>query len=161
MKHNELATVAGYGKQRRVEVRCEMDAPIEKVWNAITEVDEVKEWWTGGEINPREGGRVRLGDGSELNGKIKVFQPPRIFEFTWNETLDDPGLVRFDLIELDEDRTLVTLVNLVPATDILPAAVGWHHLVERLQRLVGGDIFPVSDDRGQELYSLYKTAGIH
>lgn len=166
MDKSELASVSGHGQYRRVEVRRVVHAPIEKVWNAITRADEVRHWWAEGEIDAREGGRIKLGEDGEdcgpgLDGVIKVFQPPYIFEFTWNEAyVPAEGLVRFDLVEVDDTTTQVTLVELVPATDIVPAAAGWHEIVERLGRYVSsGEPVPVPPDdaRFRELRSLYET----
>jgi len=170
MDKNELASVAGHGKYRRVEVKRVVNAPIDKVWNAITNADEVEKWWAAGEIDPKEGGQVKLGLGGEeadcgglgLDGTIKVFQPPHIFEFTWHEAYDPAmGLVRFDLVELENNQTLVTLVNSVPSTDAVPAAAGWHEIVESLGTYVGGGKaapLPKNENRFSELKAIYEAA---
>ena len=167
MRDNELADIGGQGKYRRVQVQRVVDAPIERVWDAITKADQVRQWWAAGEIDPREGGRVKLGMDSddcgdedlELDGRIKVFLPPHVFEFTWNEAYDPAmGLVRFDLVELDANKTQITLINIVPAKDVLYAAAGWHQIVERLGDYFdngGSSAVPEDDGRLQELHSLY------
>ena len=105
-----LARVDGTGAVRRVELRATIDAPVERVWAAITEPEATRHWWTGGIIEPREGGRVALDDGSEVNGTVITFRPPYVFEFTWNDIPERAGhpqyidrhtssLTRFDLVE--------------------------------------------------------------
>jgi len=171
MRTNELGTINGQGPFRRVEVKRLLSAPIAKVWNAISEADEVGRWWAPGEIDPREGGRVQLGadgenceEGFPLEGTIKVFQPPHILEYTWNEGYEPAmGMVRFDLVEVDENTTELTLVQIVPAKDVIQAAAGWHQIVEHLGLYVV-DVNAVEvleeDDRFSELCSLYEQAKI-
>lgn len=169
MTENRLATFTGDGKYRRVEVRRVINAPIDKVWRAIVNADEVRRWWAAGEIGAREGGRIRLGLGDcgggddelPLDGRIKIFQPPHVLEFTWNEGyVPAMGLVRFDLIALDGNRTQVTIINLVPSKDIIPAAAGWHEIVDHLGNwLEGGQPHDAADDaRFRELCALYESA---
>ncbi len=167
MENNELASITGQGRYRRVEVRRVVNAPIEKVWNAITRADEVAQWWAAGEIDAREGGRVKLGDddscddtGPGLDGVVKVCLAPYVFEYSWNEAYEPAqGLVRFDLVEIDDNTTQVTLVQTLPAKDIVAAAAGWHEIVERLGRYVdSGQTVPIPDDDGRfrELRSVYE-----
>ena len=163
--NDDKATVAGGVKNLRVEVKRVVNAPIARVWSAITRADEVRQWWAAGEVEAREGGRIKLEGGDDcgpdalpLDGRVKVFLPPHVFEFTWNEASDPAmGLVRFDLVELDEHTTLVTLVNTVPAGDLIAAAIGWHVLMDRLRdQAVRGEVGPAPDEaRMQELHALY------
>ena len=92
------ATFAGTGaSQRRVELKRTIQSPIQRVWGAFT-VEMPN--WAGTIIDPREGGRVAQrdaddcveGDASMQDGTIRVFQPPYIFEFTWNDSLPEEGL---------------------------------------------------------------------
>lgn len=162
----ELAEIDGGGEHRRIEVRRLVDAPIQRVWEAITTAEAVAEWWDPGEIEAREGGRVRLGEQEPsgagllaLDGEVKVCLPPHLFAFTWNPAYRPAmGLVRFDLVELGHDRTRVTLVHLVPVKDVLGAAVGWHELMDRLREFAGaGRLGPPREGREAELYSAYKV----
>jgi uncharacterized protein YndB with AHSA1/START domain len=162
---DDLAAVSGGGRYRRVEVNRVVRAPIQRVWRAITDPDEVRRWWATGDIEAREGGRVHLeGDGDcgpdaiPLDGRIKVCLAPHVFEFTWNEAYDPAeGLVRFDLVEVDDATTLVTVVNLVPVRDVVEAAVGWHVLMDRLRECASGAAAAVPDaGRLQALRAWYE-----
>ena len=169
MQKAELATVVGHGKYRQVEVRRQVNAPIENVWHAITIADQVQKWWAPGVIDAIEGGSIKLGrdgddcdsDGPGLDGKIKVFIPPHIFVFTWHDDYDDAGLVRFDLVQVGSNITQVTLVQNVPCKDAIAAVAGWHELVERLGKyLISGKsvTVPENDARFRALYSMYEAA---
>jgi uncharacterized protein YndB with AHSA1/START domain len=162
------AVVTGSADVRRMEVRRVIDAPIEQVWSAVTEPAHIEHWWGPAEVEAREGGRIRIfgmgedcGEGAApLDGRIKVFQRPYVFEYSWNETdaADNvgSGVVRFDLVELATARTLVTLTNFVLAKDLVVVAVGWHELVERLDRAASSQA-PVPEDRERTvtLHNMY------
>lgn len=160
---SDHALVSGGGPNRRIELKRVIRAPIRKVWDAITDPEQVKQWWGAGTVEAREGGRVCLqGDGEcdpdapSLDGRVKVCLPPHVFEFTWNEAYDPAeGLVRFDLIELDEATTLVTLVNVVPDSDRTAAAIGWHVLMDRLRDVVHGEVPVPEAERTEELSKVY------
>ncbi len=160
------ATFSGAGEtQRRVELKRTFNAPIQRVWDALT-VEMPN--WAGTIIEPHEGGRVAQGNADECrddattqDGTIKVFQPPYIFEFTWNDSMPDQGLVRYDLTELDEERTLLTLVQYVPGSQVEWAAPGWHQVVERLAvYLETGSVESIKEGRFMELHGIYREQGI-
>jgi uncharacterized protein YndB with AHSA1/START domain len=143
METNELNTIAGQGAFRRVELKRNLNAPIEKVWSAITNVDEVAKWWAPGVIEPREGGRFQLGmdtsecEGFPLDGVIKVFEPPYLLEYTWNEDyVPAQGVVRIELLELDDNTTQLILIQSVPEKDAGEASKGWQEITDSLAEYI-------------------------
>ena len=157
-----------------------MRAPIARVWKALTTSDEIHNWWDKGEIDPRVGGKIKLGpqgpegsdncdvgadgnSGPPLNGTIKVCIEPYLFEFVWHDDYPDAGLVRFDLIDIDEETTQITLVQNIPARDVIPATAGWYELVERLGAYSeSGELVPLPSDteRFAKLKEVFREAGI-
>ena len=168
MERQELPTVVGDGQYRQIVVKREINAPILRVWRAITRSEEIGHWWAAGEIEAREGGRIQLGGqtydpnlGPPLDGEVKVCIEPYLFEFVWHKDYPEAGLVRFDLIELAEDRTQVTLIQNVPAKDVVGAAAGWYELVDRLARYAHTQV-PVPEEPGRfdALKQVVERAGI-
>ncbi|MBJ39149.1 MAG: hypothetical protein CMD83_11900 [Gammaproteobacteria bacterium] len=159
------ASFSGTGaSQRRVELKRTINAPIRRVWDALT-VEMPN--WAGTLIEPHEGGRAAQGDADECgegpvqDGTIKVLQPPYIFEFTWNDSLPDEGLVRYDLTELDEAHTLLTLVQYVPESQVEWAAPGLHQVVERFAIYVEtGSVDSIREGRFMELHGIYRAQGL-
>lgn len=165
MNSDKLGTLTGTGEYRRVEVKRTLNAPIEKVWSALTNSKELELWAGPCEIDPREGGRMKSGDmecegdGHAQDGTIKVFQPPHVLEYTWSDAHAEGGLVRYDLVALDANTTEITLVNTLNSTDFIAAAAGWHEMLERLsQTLDTGEAITDSTERGKELYAIYQNA---
>jgi uncharacterized protein YndB with AHSA1/START domain len=74
---------------------------IERVWRAITDVDEVKEWFmTPKKIELRGDGEFEFG--GALVGTISRYEPPRLIEFTGRE-----GGWRYELSEREGGCELV------------------------------------------------------
>ena len=114
--------------------------PIERVWQALTDPDELRRWWGDTELDPVEGGLFQLrwrntdgnGNVATLDGAITRIDPPRLLEIsaTWGSTDPTQPGTRTHLtweLEPDGDHTLLHFTNTVdtPAHDI-PTAAGWH-----------------------------------
>lgn len=167
-----LTRVSGSGPVRRLEIKLEIDSPIQKVWSALTDSNKVQNWWTAGIIEPREGGRFILDDGNEVNGTVKMCYPPYIFEFTWNDHPDNAGhphlidihtksTVRFDLTELENDRSSLTFIQYLPPDEVVGASAGWHQIVgERLKYFVETGSASDEPERFAELKKVYAASGI-
>lgn len=171
MDEHRYATLEGAGSLRRIALENELGAPVDTVWNAITDVELVKQWWPdwqpGGTIEKREGGRIILGDGSWIDGTIKVWSPPHILEFTWHEHLQSPdavdwfepktrSLLRIDLVSTGDSTTLLNLVQFQPADSAVGGTAGWHHFAgERLKSLLEDGRVIDRPDRFAELKLLY------
>lgn len=136
----------------------------------MTSIEEMKIWWPdwqpGGLLEPSEGGRIVLGDGSWIDGTIKVWAPPNLLEFTWKEAPEDadwfePGtksLLRVELVALAQQRTALTLIQFAPAAAIVGGTAGWHYFAgERLKCLVEGGTFDDRPERFDELVALYTS----
>lgn len=72
------------------EVRRELvvEAPLERVWRAINEPDELVRWFPDkiAEVDPRPGGAIRIEwqDGEFDDGTVDVVEEPSRFAFRWH-----------------------------------------------------------------------------
>ena len=71
-----------------MEVRREIlvDSPPDEVWDALTDPDELAEWFANDvELDLRPGGEgvFRWGDGSERRAVVEEVDPERAFSFWW------------------------------------------------------------------------------
>ncbi len=65
---------------RSVEARIEIKAPVEGVWKALTEADELQRWYPlEARVRPGRGGSIRLSWGSDwvFESAIEVWEPER------------------------------------------------------------------------------------
>jgi uncharacterized protein YndB with AHSA1/START domain len=103
------------------EIRRELvvEAPIERVWEALTSAEELAQWFgDSAEIDLRPGGRARFG-WSEFDAVtdciIEVVERPSRFSFRWEAVADTPveevsTLVEFTL-RPEGDATHVTMLE--------------------------------------------------
>lgn len=145
------------------ELRFEriLDAPVEKVWDYLTDPELRALWFMGGPIDPHPGGRIymtfdhdRLSDGdapmpdryAANRGKqwfetITAYDPPRLLAYSWDN--GDAGTVTFTLEPADDGRTRLVLVHsgLRGPADARNFGGGWHsHLAVLDARLRGGRV---------------------
>jgi uncharacterized protein YndB with AHSA1/START domain len=102
-----------------VKREIELDAPLDEVWRALTDEEELSQWFANDvelDLEPGAEGVFRWDDGEERHAIIEEVDPERRFVFTW----DGSRVV----IELDEtlNGTRVTVVE-------SPAA-GWSSALE-------------------------------
>lgn len=93
----------------RIEKRIELEAPISRVWRAITDYREFGDWF-GVELEaPFEPGKVARGrvtnpgyEHVQWEALVKAMEPERLFSFTWH-----PHAVEPEVDYSDEPSTLV------------------------------------------------------
>lgn len=112
--------------------------PIEKVWNAITNPEELKFWFTDVELDFRPGGnitfRFRDKDKSKSYGEIVAIEPPNRFAWTWEHEL-----AVWELTAIDERATrLVFTYSKLTADYALNAPAGFHGLLDLLEERLDG-----------------------
>ena len=171
MIQSKHVAIVGSGPTRRLYLEIEVSAQIEKVWQAISSVDMLQRWWTdwkeGGLLEPREGGRIIMGEGAWINGHVTIWNPPHILEFTWHDSLPDPssvtgyhaptkGRLRIDLVEGKNTRTHMSLIQYLPAQDAAGGAAGWHQFAENLMGYFTDGKIALSEGQFEELKQLYE-----
>jgi uncharacterized protein YndB with AHSA1/START domain len=120
--------------------------PVDLVWRAITQSDELAQWFpskvsidalqVGGELTFTFE-QMPLDAPSRMTGRVTEFDPPRLFAFYWGE-----DHLRFELDPLAgaEDACLLRLTVLLDARDKAARdAAGWHVTLDRLEAVLGGD----------------------
>ena len=121
-----------------------LPGPVERVWRYITDASLLPEWYGDGLIEPREGGRMRLG-GGHIRGVVTQWRPPHALAYSWNvfgpdvEVSPYPESYLTILLEPRGDEVLLTLTHL----PVLPAferqnAMGWHTYLDLTEAVVRG-----------------------
>jgi uncharacterized protein YndB with AHSA1/START domain len=115
----------------RHQVRFErtLKHPIERVWSAITEPDQMEAWLARAEIDLQPGGRVRLEwlNAAEeevvARGTVTVINPPRRLELD----TDAQGTLAWEL-EPEGDATHLTFTATLhmPDEHVAKNVAGWH-----------------------------------
>src|SRR5687768_3774184 len=82
----ETKDAAAVGRTVRGEV--EIDAPVERVWQALTVADELMRWFPlDARVEPGAGGSIFMSWNNEFSGASQIldWEPPRLLRTTWGE----------------------------------------------------------------------------
>jgi uncharacterized protein YndB with AHSA1/START domain len=131
----------------RIEKTIELNAPVEKVWRALTDHREFGEWFRVKLDGPFVPGEASSGhithpgyEHVRWEARVKQMEAPRLFSFTWHPYAIDPAvdystetptLVEFRL-EPTPKGTRLTLVE--SGFDALPT----HRMPEAMRKNEGG-----------------------
>jgi len=102
-----------------MQVRREivLDAPVEDVWEAITDPAQLAVWFANEvELDVREGGegQFRWANGETREASIDTVEPPRRLGFTWSGPGEDASRVDLTLEEDADGATRLTVVESAP-----------------------------------------------
>ena len=133
-----------------------LDAPVDTVWEWLTDSGKRGRWFAAGKMEPREGGMVELifdhddlsdGDvpyppayapykGAVAKERVLRFDPPRLLAFTFEG--DGAGIAEFALFPEGERTRLVLTHTGVSEAARAGTGGGWHaHLAVLEARLAG------------------------
>jgi len=117
------------GDAWRVTLRRTYHAPIEDVWDAITNPDRLRRWFLPVTVEPRLGGKFQL-EGN-AGGEIIGCEPPRLLRVTWafgeNITEKDINEVEVRLSAAPDGGTLFELSHSAPPQRALGPVRPWRH----------------------------------
>lgn len=113
---------------------------IEKVWNALTNTEELKYWFTDIDLDLNPGGKItfqfRDKDKTRSYGAIQIVEPPTKLVWTW-----ETELAVWELSSIDANTTRLQLVySKIDGSLAVNVASGFHDLLDLLAgRLNGSD----------------------
>jgi len=156
MKTETLATIRRDGGKRAVRFERRYEATPDEVWAALTEPEQVRNWFAEMTIEPRAGGRVTFewSAGQTEEGVVRAFDPPATFEYTW----ENGSVIRFELRPDGAGTVLVLDHTALPPEQVLGVGPGWHGHLDALEALLGGSpqSAPEWNARMEELRPAYE-----
>ena len=166
--HGTYETIDG-GPAIRFERR--LAHPVEKVWRAVTDPDELANWFPAKVAFDalKVGGRLDFTFPDEElppgTGEITDLDPPRVFAFDWDGFEDGTDHLRFELEPAGEEGCLLRFTHILTASNRASRdTAGWHVCLDRLEKSLGGSDteMPTSDptDEWRELYDEYRRRGL-
>jgi uncharacterized protein YndB with AHSA1/START domain len=136
-----------------------LPAPVERVWEYLTDPVLRAKWFAGGEMVLQPGGNMNLVfrnselappgeevpekfrqyEGMESKGEVVRAEPPRLLVFQWFEEKGPPTEVKWEL-EPRGDRTLMTLTHsrLPSRAMAVDVSGGWHLPLDVLGDVLAG-----------------------
>jgi uncharacterized protein YndB with AHSA1/START domain len=136
-------TLERHGDKQLLRFERRLHHPVERVWRALTEPDELAAWLALAELELTEGGRVVLtwqntdpeGNTAVARGSVSALDPPRVLELD----TDIHGRLRWEL-EPDGDGTVLTFTAdaQLPQDWELEVLAGWHIHLDHLEHVLDG-----------------------
>jgi uncharacterized protein YndB with AHSA1/START domain len=161
-------TLAISGEIALIAFERRLRHPVEAVWAALTEPEELGNWLGRGELEPREGGRVSIRTGPAdrperqgvISGRVLAWDPPRVLEHEWSQPGLDVSVVRYEL----QPEAGGTLLRLTHRRSVRPGATGgragWHAYLDRLAAHLDGVPVPAWAERRAAVQDAYGEAPI-
>ena len=143
-----------------VRIERTLPGPIERVWAYLTEPDKRAQWFAGGPMELKAGGKAELkfhnnkltpGDdkptgkfekyGGEfaMKSRVTACEPPRLLAYTFGEEDGSSSEVRFELApKAGKVHLVVTHSRLANRDGMLSVSGGWHAHLDILVALLEG-----------------------
>jgi uncharacterized protein YndB with AHSA1/START domain len=139
---NALGTLVGPDAVRFERL---LPGPIERVWSYLTDSERFPLWFCAGSVAPAIGGEVSFDMG--MNGRVTVYEPPHVLEYTWNEPERSRGivldtLVRWELTTEGEQVRLLLVHRRLAGTALPQYGAGWHAVLDSLDAHLQGREVP-------------------
>lgn len=137
---------------------------IERVWSAITEPGQLKQWFPFHTvIEPRVGGVVQFSGNPhapDFTGQVLIYEPPQRLAFSWGGSE-----LHFELEALDSGRCRLTLTDVLETQDAAARnGAGWSMCLRELATLLAGEptsgLHQTASRSWQEYYDSYIAAGM-
>lgn len=130
--------------------------PPEKVWRALSEPDELAHWFPARmEGERREGASIRFvfegHEGPTLTGTLRVFDPPRVLEYSW-----DDELLRWELTPHAEGCLLVFTTTFAERVKAPRDAAGWDLCLDGLEGTLDANTPRAATRAPREWTTLYR-----
>jgi uncharacterized protein YndB with AHSA1/START domain len=126
----------------RIGVQFEriLDHPVEKVWRALTQPEQLAKWLAPASITPGPGGSITLRlTGGTMGGKITKWKENILLEYAWH----NGSTVRWELLHEGKDRTRLLFIHCCVAEgQLADAARGWHYHLDVLALALEGKKAP-------------------
>ncbi|MHB1937903.1 MAG: SRPBCC domain-containing protein [Acidobacteriaceae bacterium] len=128
--------------------------PVERVWNAISNPEEITAWMKfPTRLEPRVGGAVHIDFSPQgsLEGIVCSFEPPHLLIYTWGDSL-----VNWKL-EGDAAETKLHFSHVGVHAELLAGlGAGWHAFLDQLEDHLTGSTRP---GRYKDLKARYENVG--
>ena len=136
-------TVETHGDSHILRFERHLPHPIEQVWAAITEPEQLVAWLGEADVEPSKGGHIQLrwlntdehGNSAVMNATITQFEPPHLLEYAG----DIHGVLRFELREEAAGCVLTFSSTLsAPNPRLSETLAGWHVHLDFLTEALDG-----------------------
>jgi uncharacterized protein YndB with AHSA1/START domain len=132
----------------------ELPHSADKVWAAITEPEQLANWFPDTIVVDewKVGARLKFEHPDlSFDGEVRVVEPPSLLEFTWG-----PDTLRFEIVPHGDGCTLTLTDKLDELGKAARDGAGWHTCLDQLEVALGsGEQDWKGSDRWREVHPEY------
>ena len=112
---------------KKIDKTYEIEAPVEKVWACLTEVEQIEHWSdASASFDAKVGGKFKMWGDDSLSGKVNKLEKNRLLEEDWLvDGMDEPSIALFELSEEDNVTILKLTHSNVPEDLVDELDEGW------------------------------------
>lgn len=137
----------------------QLSQPIERVWAALTEPEELNAWFYPFEGTLAAGETVVIPweENGGLSSKIVEFDPPKVFAWTWHKPGEPESIVRWELTP-ESSGTRFVLTHSLPvlgANEPTDTLAGWQEHIDTLVDHLAGNTRAWSSETWRSLKDRY------
>ncbi len=126
----------------RIQFVRHFDYPVETVWEAITDPEKIKIWFTDIEMDFNPGGKMKIffrdKAHTESNAVIQKIEAPRMFVYTWEDELAEWELIP----DGKQACRLIFTYSRIPDEYARSVPAGWHMILDQLETVLNGHVDP-------------------
>lgn len=136
-----LGTLTNHDGTTKITFERTFPVTPERLWRAIATADGVSAWLAEGELEEREGGRVRFEFNEEqtVTGEITTWNPYTQLAHTWNINGEIPSALEYRIDEVADGSTLTLTHTALPAEMAGGYTPGWHAYLDRLSQTLADE----------------------
>jgi uncharacterized protein YndB with AHSA1/START domain len=137
----------------------ELAHPPARVWQALTEPDELRSWFPDQVIIDewKVGAKLRFEDANAgiepFDGEVLAFQPPALLEFRWGT-----DTIRFEVSPRDSGSVLTLIDTIDELGKAARDGAGWHACLDALEHALDGKPAPDMSGRWAAIHGDYVKA---
>lgn len=151
-----VGIVSPSGDAFAVSFERRLSAPVDAVWAAVTDREQLRRWFTDTAIEPRAGGDVLVdfGESGSARGTVLAWEPPHLLEFEWRSEVTPASVLRIELAP-DGDGTRLRLEHRdIPELLAQDLGAGWHAYLDGLADVFDGTSgdWTEREERARPLY---------
>lgn len=155
---SDRGTVTVDGDRASVVFVRILEASVARVWQALTDPEDLSAWLESASIGRRVGDEVHIGfDDGPVTGVVTAWEPPTLLEYTWIIEGERESVVRFALSDVGGATRLVLEHVRLPESMAPGYGAGWHSYLDRLDDRLAGRGVRDWTERFDELFDAYAT----
>lgn len=136
-----LGTITTHGGGRQGRLARTFEHPPAQVWGMLTEAASMAQWLSGGTIEQRLDGHVRIDfvdSGIVIDSRVTAFEAGALLEYSWSSGSEPQRPLRWELAAVDGGTRLTLTVGVPAGEDAAKACAGFEGHLEMLAAALEG-----------------------